>query len=154
MIGAFIRDSNGHDYDVELISESEYNSISEKTTSSRPSSLWFYPSYPLAYIYLYPTPDAAETLWLVSMKIFTETSSFDSLTATLAFPPEYEEPLINNLALRLAPRFGKTTPAEITSLANSGLETISVSNLTNNITPTRLSFPCGSSGTAYDIDEG
>ncbi len=153
ILGAFIRDVNNFDHPVEIISEEEYNGIAVKTTQARPDRLFFHPLYPLASIYLYSTPDAAETLWIISMKQFTETSSFAALEDEIDFPPEYQEPMITNLAFRLAPRYGKSTPQEVSVLANSGIGTISTINAANQVQPVFLSGPWKSGG-SYDINEG
>jgi hypothetical protein len=153
ILGAFVRDSSNIDHPVDVISEGRYRNITSKTTSGRPDRLFYHPLYPLAYIYLHPTPDTAETLWLDSMKPFTETSSFGALTDTISFPLNYEEPLVYGLAVRLAPEFGKAVSAEVAAIASSSYDSLITLNAANQVEPVRLSLPVGMQ-TAYDINAG
>src|SRR3972149_6453264 len=101
VIGAFIRDSGGTDHPIGIISEGQYRVISSKATAGQPEYLFYHPLYPLGAIYLYPTPQDIETMWLESLKPFTETSSFGTVADTLSFPPNYEEAIKYNLAIRI-----------------------------------------------------
>jgi hypothetical protein len=75
-----------------------------KTTPGRPYYLHFVGTAPLGTVYLYPVPDAAETLYLDSLKPLTEITG---LTTVLAFPPGYLSALKSNLAVLLAPEYGR-----------------------------------------------
>lgn len=121
ILGAYVLDSDSVSHPVEQITESEYRRIERKTTAGRPDHMFLHQLFPLSYIYLYPTPDAVETLYIDSMKPFTETSSFAALADELDFPTNYEEPIIYNLAIRIAPEFGKAIPADVAAIAGSGL---------------------------------
>jgi hypothetical protein len=153
LLNAFIRDSLNQDYPIALIPEMTYQGISNKTLGGRPDSLFYHPAYPLGVIYLYPVPDAAETLYIDSMQPFTETSSFTALTDVLAFPPSYEEPMIYGLALRIAPEFGKIVPVEVSKIAESSYETITSLNASNQVAVSSLGLPVGMKG-GYSIEEG
>lgn len=150
---AFVRDSNNTDYDVSVITEGRYNSITNKDIGGRPSYAFLHPLYPLAYLYLYPTPDTADTIHLDSLKPFTETSSFSDISDTLAIPVNYEEPIIANLAVRIAPEYGKSVSVEIASLAASGYDFLIGLNSSNQVEPITLSLPVCQRG-AYDINQG
>jgi hypothetical protein len=152
LLGAFIRDSSGVDHPVDIIDENKYRRISSKATSSRPYAVFFHPLYPLAALYFYPTPASVEACHIDSLKAFTETSSFDSLTATLAMPPYYEEPLIYNLALRMAPEFGKTFPVEDSSVAISSYNKLVNLNAANQVETVNVVIPAGFFGSGYDIN--
>jgi hypothetical protein len=88
------------------------------------------------------------------MKPFTETSSFDGLFSTLAFPTNYEEPIIYNLAVRCAPEYGKTVSAEVAAMASSGYDSLITFNSGNQVESLVLNLPISRSGTAYDIERG
>lgn len=153
ILGAFIRDSENIDHPVDLVSEGKYRSVAVKGTAGRPDMLFYHPTYPLAAIYLCPTPNAAEALWIDSMKPFTETSSFSSLTDTIAFPTTYEEPILYGLGLRLAPEFGKSVSAEFAAIANNGYEGLIMLNAANQVEAVKLSLPNGTRS-AYNINAG
>lgn len=155
ILGAFVRDSQNIDHLVDIISEGQYRGYSNKTATARPEVLFFHPLYPLAYIYLKPTPQDIETMWVDSMKPFTETSSFDDIASILSFPPNYEEPIIYNLAVRIAPEFGKTISAEVAAIATSGLDGLIMLNSGNQVEPISLNgmLPISMAG-GYDIEQG
>jgi hypothetical protein len=153
VIGAFVRDSGNQDHPIEIISEGQYRLLQDKSGQGRPSRMFYNPLYPLGYLYAYPTPQDVETVWIDSMKPFTETSSFDSISSTLSFPPNYEEALVYNLGIRIAPEFGKTVSAEVAAIAKDSYEAITTLNSGNQVEPVSLSLPVGGVGT-YDINGG
>lgn len=152
--GAEIRDSGGTSFDVAIIGEQQYRLTSVKSISGRPSSMFINFLYPLAYVYLYPTPDAAETLYVDSIKPFTETSSFSAVTDTISLPVYYEEPIIYNLAVRIAPEIGRAISAEVAAVASSSYDALCVLHARNKVEPISLDFPAGMGGGSYDINAG
>jgi len=146
---AFIRDSDNYDHAVEIISENQYNAISKKTTQSRPYWLFYDPKYPLGYIYLYPTPDAVETAYIESLQLL---QSITNVTTTISLPGEYEEPIIYNLAIRLAPEHEVPIPNEVMAIAMASLDAIGVLNAANQIETVPLDPGIAGGGLMYDID--
>jgi len=133
--------SSGTTTSLNIISEGEYESISEKTTSGKPSSIFLRYVYPLTVVYLYPVPDAADTLNLYSLKPFTETGSFAAIGDTISVPPHYLEPIIYNVAVRMATEFGVTSSQELVAVAKGSYNRIINLNASNAIEPVRLVFP-------------
>lgn len=144
--GAYILDSSGVSHPMSLISDARYRAIPIKSISARPYSLYFDPTYPLASIYLYPSPSIAESLYLTSFKPFVESGSFGLSTDTLIFPGYYEEPMIYNLAIRLAPEYGKTASAEVALVAKNSLDDLQNLNLSNQLKGIGISIPVNSFG--------
>lgn len=150
--GAYVLDSANVSHPVDMITETQYRDISVKTTSGRPDSLFYYKNYPLGTVYLYPVPDAAEALYIDSYKQFTETSSFGLVTDTLSFPSEYEEAIVYNLAIRLAPEYGKTVSVEVSSIAKKAYDDLVTSNSSNRVEPALIVIPAGYPyGSGYSI---
>lgn len=149
--GVSILDSGGTTYPVEIISEGVYRNISMKTTTGRPYYLFPLYGFPYITINLYPIPDNIETLNLESLKPFTETSSFEAITDTLQMPVIYEEPIIYNLAVRMAPEFGKAAPMEVVAIATDGYNRLITRNASNQVEPVRITLPSGING-GYNID--
>lgn len=154
VISVFIRDSNGLDSPVEIISEGTYKGIPVKTASSRPKYLYYNPAYPYGIIYLYPSPATAETLWLTSLKPFTETSSFSDVGNTISFPSNYEEAIIYNLAIRLAPEYSVAVSDEVASIASSSYFELTVLNASLAVEPATVLLPAGNRQRVYDINLG
>lgn len=153
VLSAYIRDTNNYDAYIEIIDKKMYDATVNKSATGRPQYLYYKPSYPLGYIYLYPAPDIAYTLFIESLKPFTETSSFDAITSTFNFPPNYEEPIIYNLAVRLAPEFGKTISQELAAVASASYDTLINLNSDNQVNSVALNIPI-SARRAYNINLG
>lgn len=155
ILSAFVRDSNGVDHEIRLISEGEYNAVLSKSALGRPSCLFYHPTFPLGNVFVYPTPQVSESLHIESLKPFTETSSFSAATDTLSFPPNYEEALIYNLAIRLAPELGITISQETSAIANTSYSYLTTLNSANAVEPVCIKLPVGHSpGRRYDINAG
>ncbi len=153
VIGVSILDGSGITHPVDIISEGQYRNISTKTTISRPNSLFAQYAFPYITLYLYPVPDTAETLNLDSLKPFTETSSFTATTDTIQVPVNYEEPIIYNLAIRIASEFGKEIPREVVEIARKSFNRITIRNASNYVEPISLNLPVNLAG-GYNINRG
>lgn len=151
ILSATIDDSSGVTHPVDVIGEGRYNQISVKATVGRPYALFPKYEFPYVQIILYPVPDTADTLNLFSMKPFTETSSFSSWDDEIQMPVTYEEPVIYNLAVRLAPEFGKTLAPSVVAIARSGYERVMNLNAGNYVEPVRIILPAGTRG-GYSIN--
>lgn len=152
--GVEIRDSSGSSHFVDIISEGRYRSISSKASVGRPTVLFCNYLYPLAYVYTYPVADAAETIYIDSIKPFTEASSYSAVTDTISLPLNYEEPVIYNLAVRIAPEIGKAVSAEVAAIASTSYDGLISLNARNKVEPVFLDFPAGVGQGSYDINEG
>lgn len=85
--------------------------------SNYPTKIYYEPTYPLGTIYIWPVPSAAHKIVIYSKKPI---SSFASANDTVSLQPGYEDALVTNLAMKLAPEYGKQTSAELQSdAANS-----------------------------------
>ncbi|MCP3924923.1 MAG: hypothetical protein GY714_20280 [Desulfobacterales bacterium] len=139
--GVSILDSSGVTHKVDTISEGKYRSLALKTTTGRPYYLFPLYGYPLVTISLHPIPVNAETLKLESLKPFTETSSFGTVNDTLQMPVSYEEPIIYNLAVRIAPEFGKSVSREVAAVASNSYDRITNRNASNQVEPVGITLP-------------
>lgn len=129
ILSAYIRSSN-IDYPVKVIPYQEYQSFDDKATASgRPEYLAYNNSSPSGVIYLYPNPDAADSLRMIVQFPFREMTLSDTSNGDVdadgnddpftdagkpnidadidyMFPPGYDEMLITNLAAELAIEYG------------------------------------------------
>lgn len=103
LLDAFLRDSDGTDYDIKIIDREWYNDKPRKTTESIPYQIYYEPSFPTGTLYLYTTPDKSYTLFLDSQKAL---SQYASTAVSLALPPEYETALKFNVAVDWANELG------------------------------------------------
>ena len=151
--GAYILEGGTTTHPVDIITEGTYRGISVKNTTGLPYSLFFHPNYPLASLYLYPVPDSAYVLYLDSYKPFTETSSFGLTTDTISFPSYYEEPIIYNLAVRLAPEYGKSVSSEVGAIAKSSLDALINANVSGRVEQIYIHVPASAPyGSRYSIN--
>lgn len=111
---AYVRDSGGNDFDVEVIHVSKYSEIRLKSLTGRPYQIYFIAEYPLARIKLYYVPDKVETLYLESWKPL---SSISAAGDTISLPGEYQMALEYNLAVAIAPEYTQELPLSVYSEA-------------------------------------
>lgn len=98
ILTAFIRDSSGYDYKLEVINYTARDSITLKTISARPQYLYYKKDFPLGVIELYYVPTATDNLHIRSWEAL---QSFATPTTELSMPPGYEDMIVYNLAIRL-----------------------------------------------------
>jgi len=103
ILNAFVRSGNV-DCSLKMMSQDEYYAIGIKNTEGIPAGLYYQPEYPLGKVFLYPVPDAIYTVGITQILQFT---AFAGLTTTVILPPGYLKALIWNLAVEIAPEYGK-----------------------------------------------
>jgi len=124
---AGIVDSAGNEYPIDYFTEvARWAAITDKdATSDLPDRVWDNCGFPYRTLSFYPiatgTPTAAIYTW-------TALGSIAALSTTVAFPPGYLEAIIYNLAVRLAPEYGKATPLEVAAIAMQSKGVIKSSN--------------------------
>lgn len=144
---ASIRGAWHSDWPVKVIDEDHYRQYRMSVSSSGTVEwLWYSPEYPLGK--LYPWPLGGSTLYVDTMIPLTDPTA---ITSTISFPPEYDEPIRWNLAVRLAPEYGKEASATVAALAASTLSAIETRNFAeqiNSIRPEMLAL----ANARYNID--
>jgi len=139
---AFIRDSGNADHPIEIIQEPDYQAIRSKTASGRPDKLWYNPTVPNGTIYLYPSPNAAEDLYILHEAPFTEPDGTDDMMADALIPREYYNPLKWLLAFEIAPDYGIANPSPvIISRATAGKSKIVSLNMARKIQAASFEIP-------------
>lgn len=103
------------DLPIAIANDAQWASIPVKELQATfPTILYDDGAMPLRNIYLYPIQNTQQviTLWL-----WQPLDNFDSLDDTIEFPPGYERCIIYNLAMELAPEFGKTVGEDVINTA-------------------------------------
>lgn len=94
---------------------SEWADVRMKTLSSPlPVYLMIEDTFPLMNLDLYPVPSTAGSIVIYSSGQLTQLAD---LSTSISLPPGYEEALVYNLATRLAPEYGRQSPAEVVAIA-------------------------------------
>lgn len=131
--GGYVKDSNGFDFPITIIDEAKYRRISVKSLAGTAEYLWYNPVFPLGLLYFWPI--GGGTAYIDSLKPLGEPAN---ITANVEFPPGYDEAIKWNLALRLAPEYGKEPSALIFSMAMSALNDIETRNFSEQINAAEL----------------
>lgn len=103
IVAAYVRDSGNTDYPLEIINRDQYNAEPSKSTTGRPHRLYYDTTLTLGTIYLLPVPTDAETIYIDSVKPFTQ---FANLEAEASFPDEYTRAITLSLSVDLLDEYG------------------------------------------------
>lgn len=111
---------------IQIITTEEWRDIPVKNTPSTfPLAVWITGEYPLRNLWFWPIPQIADTMVIYPWSVLTE---FSDLTTSIALPQGYEEALVSNLAIRLAPQYGVSAPAETVNAAKESIRLIKDTN--------------------------
>jgi len=138
---------DGDTVPMRIIDEDQYRRLKAAGISGAVEYLWYSPEYPLGK--LYPLPAGSGTMYLDSLKPLTEPTL---ITSSIAFPPEYDEAIKYNLAVRLADEYGRMPSAMTLALARDGLEDVETRNFAEQVNAANLEVLQLS--TRYNIDAG
>lgn len=112
---------------VRIMSLKEWSAVALKTlTSTIVTDVYYEPTYPLGTIYVYPTPTAAKKLVFYSRKPLAQLATIDD---ALSLPPGYERALKYNLAIDLAPEYGRAVPDTVAETARDSIADIKRTNI-------------------------
>jgi hypothetical protein len=132
---------------LKIVSAREYAMIRAQTIASQvPSVLYIDQAYPVANIYLWTEPNGGGNLVLTYWNPLPSTLALnDSITTN--FPPAYRRLLRYELAMNIAPEFGKVIPPDLAGIA-AGLKQLIASK---NMDPAPWAqYQVPGSGGAYD----
>jgi hypothetical protein len=129
---AFVRDANGNDHPLTIVTREVWNGIGLKTTTSEyPNTLFYDSTYPLGVIYVWPVPTAVRTVFYDSVLNQVTASTG---TVSISMPPGYERTFVSNLALELMANgfpclLNEVQLAALTKAASDGMANIKRANL-------------------------
>ena len=131
---AYIRDSSGTDLPLQIITDAEYQDISQKSQQGQPLFLVYDRG---SSIKLWPLPVAVYTLRLTVLVPFTTLALGD----TLVYPVEYTDALRFALARRLAPEYGSTWTPELQDQYTEAMSVMKAMNLSQTLKPATFDMP-------------
>lgn len=104
----------------------DYAAVTCKSIVGFPVACFLDTGYPLSTLYLYPVGASS----LYEIHIITKYAFSTSLTLTtdIAVPPEYQDAIIWNLAVRIRPIFGAAPDPTLIALAKSSLNVVRGAN--------------------------
>lgn len=119
----------GLDFPMWSMTQEQYNTISLKTQQQQIIE---------RFLYINDITDGIVVLWPVPAAVTPVSFNFQTLltgpataATTIAFPPGYEEAFEYNLAVRLAPLFGKVASADVQQMAKDSFALVKKSNRTS-----------------------
>lgn len=101
---------------MKILTKDQYAGILLKTLQSTyPLYLYAEGTFPLETINVWPVPSGADNIVLYSSK---QLANLTDINTALSLPPGYNRALRFNLAIELAPEYGKAASAEIVEIAS------------------------------------
>lgn len=149
IISCFVREDDD-DKPLAVFSAKEYAFIGDKTISAKPAALYHERSYPSGTFFFWPTPDSSYTVHLWSNKAFT---TYSSTATTVNLPPEYIVAIKYNLAIELAPEFGKEPSQLVIARAASTFKTLANMN-SHPVPQVRTDVVCGTGCSSAELFSG
>lgn len=146
----FFTDTLGNIYDNQgIVEQFEWNNINRNpiVTGNVPNILFYDPQDPIGYLNFWPTP--ITPLGTITLNSYLQLTAFPNLTTPIALPPGYEAALGKNLAVSIAPFFGKTPSPVTVELASRYLGDIKRVNM--RVIPASFDSAITARGRGYDI---
>lgn len=117
-------------YPLEPVGNDEYDSLGNLADEGMPEKFFYNPAFPLATLKLFPTPVTGLTIGINSK---ANLGTFTTVTDTMQLPPEYEFPIVYNLAVHLALDTGFNPPSKVEELARDYYNELTASIISNDM---------------------
>ncbi len=121
-----------------------------------PRKVYFSGEFPLRDVRFWPIPNISSLDWILwwhdSVDGFPETQA--GLDTTMALPPGWAEAMRYNLAIRLAPEFGREQQPTVVALARDSLSWIKTANSEVHATELNVDVALIRSGRRFDYRTG
>lgn len=124
IMSAVIRENSETDYPLDSISYDKYNEVARKSDSQRPNAFYLQQGWPVSTIYLNAPPYEVGQLRLMVKQSLSSLIATASLNDPVALPPGYEQAIVYNLAMMLAPEYERPISVDIASMATMGKRNI------------------------------
>lgn len=95
-------------YPVDVLTAEQWDGISLNTSGGAPTELYYQAAMPNGTVYVHN--DTAG--YALKMRVQTALTSFASLSTSASLPPGYEDALVLDLAVRMAPSYGLSASAD------------------------------------------
>lgn len=140
IVSAFVR-AGGLDYPIDTsIPKDEFDLIPQKTLTGIPEICYVDADAPDSVLWPYPVPNDAYVMHVTGSYVIGENLTLDD---DIVLPPGYEDGIVDGLAVKLAPRWGKVCPPPIVDSANEARAWIK-----------RMNFVPGTLGVDLPVNNG
>jgi hypothetical protein len=117
--GAYLR-QGGVDIPLRILMREEYERYPDKSVTGSPIAVYINRKLASTEVTAYPVPAASgDTLRVLCKRQIQDVTA---ITQEMEFPPEWSECVLYNLAVRCAPDYGISAPAEVVALSLSLFE--------------------------------
>jgi hypothetical protein len=107
--------AGGFVHPLKIVDEIEFSAKPGRSRTAKiPLKLWYQSLYPNGLIWLWPIPSAAAILELFTWLQLTQ---FATLATSFDLPPGYEQAVVLNLAVALAPQFERQVSQQLADAA-------------------------------------
>jgi hypothetical protein len=118
---------SGVEYPLTVVDEAQWEALQETPALSGMPQYVLYELGPITGTFsFYPTPDAADTFVLWQRVLLAQ---IQDATTIYYLPQGYAEAITNHLAIRLAPKYGKPVPQEVSEVATNAKAAIKRNNM-------------------------
>lgn len=143
---AVIRDGTMDYPPMRILTLDEFAAIPDKSVQSTiPYALYDAGGFPERTITLYPEPSEAKELVLWTKRALSSVA----LDTTISLPPGYEDTLVYNLAIRLAPEYGRAVSQEVATAATESKNALRRANYKPRLLQCDLAVAGGRSCSIY-----
>jgi hypothetical protein len=119
---------NRPDYPLTVVTSMEdYSGIPLKSIVGFPQRVFLDTGFPLTTLYVWPIPTAG--LYEIHLLLKADLPGFTTLTQDINLPPEYQEAILYNLAVRLAATYKQPLDPVVVAIAKASLNTVRNSNV-------------------------
>lgn len=143
---AYLTDSAGHSWPIEVINAKDWNDVGYKATEAKPERVYFIPQETTAKIIFECEPNEAYTFYYEAWQPITE---FTDTTTETTLPVEYKEAVVYNLAVSLAEDWDRTIHPSVYERAKETKYLLSAAGASTR-PPAKAKFDM-LIGTTYDI---
>jgi hypothetical protein len=112
---------------IDQLSQEQYQAIGEKAqTGEFPRAVYYNPTYPLGTITYWPTPTSSALLGVIYAP--APVTTLATLATSISLPNGYERALTANLAIELAPEYGRPLDPALKMMADESKASIKLAN--------------------------
>ena len=132
IIEARLHDANDLERPLGVVGKLDYKALSNKTSEGPPNQIYYDKQLTNGVMYVWPEPDDVQNYIKFTAKVPIE--DIDNLTDDFELAQEFYEAIAWNLAVRLAPKYGKPIDPTMLLMARDMLEDAMTSDSENTST--------------------
>ena len=125
----------------------QYVSSVKSLSSTLPTTIYMEPDFPYATVAFWPAPASANN---VALYFPVPVTQFVNLSDTVSVPPGYEEALVYDLAIHLAPAWNAQVPAAVAAIADGAKASLKRANVIASMPKMRVDRALESRKGAFD----